>query len=204
MTGQRLGRRFDGARQYRLDLPPPGGDGAELVPHPRFPHLLVSPDARAWSYGASGRRGVPLPVAFTAKDGNGYRKSTAPGGKPIIYRARAVAETFLGPRPAGAVLRHLDGTRDNDAVSNLAYGTPVENFDDAVKHGTRRRVLTPRQVIGLLLTMRAGETDSVAARRLGVFSATVQQVREGRTYRHVAPCLPRRAAWRAMQAALSP
>jgi hypothetical protein len=47
-----------------------------------------------------------------------------------------VAETFIGPRPKGCVVRHKDGNRLNPKLSNLEYGTYSENTRDAVKHGT--------------------------------------------------------------------
>lgn len=47
-----------------------------------------------------------------------------------------VALTFIGPRPQGAQIRHLDGNRLNCHVDNLAYGTASENRYDSVLHGT--------------------------------------------------------------------
>lgn len=47
-----------------------------------------------------------------------------------------VALTFLGPRPDGQEVRHLDGNASNCALSNLAYGTRAENNLDKVRHGT--------------------------------------------------------------------
>lgn len=38
-----------------------------------------------------------------------------------------VAETFLGPRPAGHDVDHLDWNRHNNAVSNLRYLRSLEN-----------------------------------------------------------------------------
>lgn len=49
-----------------------------------------------------------------------------------------VAKTFHGPRPEGQVVRHLDGTRLNNAPGNLAYGTQTQNMRDAVLGGTHR------------------------------------------------------------------
>jgi hypothetical protein len=43
---------------------------------------------------------------------------------------------FVGPRPAGHEVRHLDGNRQNNRLSNLAYGTPAENGQDQLRHGT--------------------------------------------------------------------
>lgn len=47
-----------------------------------------------------------------------------------------VAAAFLGPRPSGLVVRHLDGNSQNNAASNLAYGTQQENTNDKELHGT--------------------------------------------------------------------
>lgn len=49
---------------------------------------------------------------------------------------KVVAEAFLGPRPAGQDIRHLDGNKLNCALSNLAYGTRSENELDKLRHGT--------------------------------------------------------------------
>lgn len=47
-----------------------------------------------------------------------------------------VADAFYGPRPAGFHVRHKDGVIHNVTAANLCYGTPKENADDKVKHGT--------------------------------------------------------------------
>lgn len=40
-----------------------------------------------------------------------------------ISVARAVARVFIGPRPKGDRVVHLDGDRSNNQASNLAFGT---------------------------------------------------------------------------------
>lgn len=50
-----------------------------------------------------------------------------------------VAAAFLGPRPEGAHVRHIDGTRDNNVPENLTYGTRSENTLDSVEHGTHNQ-----------------------------------------------------------------
>lgn len=47
-----------------------------------------------------------------------------------------VAEAFIGPRPPGQEVRHLDGDPKNCRLENLAYGTHVENERDKIRHGT--------------------------------------------------------------------
>jgi hypothetical protein len=49
---------------------------------------------------------------------------------------RLVLEAFVGPMPEGNVTRHLDGNCRNNHLSNLAYGTRLENSADMLRHGT--------------------------------------------------------------------
>ena len=56
--------------------------------------------------------------------------------KHIAYVHVEVATAFLGERPEGMVIRHLDGDPTNNCVDNLTYGTQVDNMNDARRHGT--------------------------------------------------------------------
>ena len=47
-----------------------------------------------------------------------------------------VAETFIGTRPEGMEVCHNDGSKTNNHVDNLRYGTSSENKLDNVRHGT--------------------------------------------------------------------
>jgi len=49
---------------------------------------------------------------------------------------RLVASAFLGPRPEGSEVRHLDGDSLNCRIGNLSYGTRSENNLDRGRHGT--------------------------------------------------------------------
>lgn len=58
-------------------------------------------------------------------------------GQPRTFRVhRLVGEAFLGPMPDGLQTRHLNGVRRDNRVENLRYGTPSENAQDSVRHGT--------------------------------------------------------------------
>lgn len=46
-----------------------------------------------------------------------------------------VLEAFVGPRPQGMVVRHLNGQQTDNRLENLSYGTPSENNFDLVRHG---------------------------------------------------------------------
>lgn len=47
-----------------------------------------------------------------------------------------VLTVFVGPGPDGMQCRHFDGNPANNHVSNLSWGTPLENHQDKVRHGT--------------------------------------------------------------------
>lgn len=71
-----------------------------------------------------------------------------------------VAEAFAGPRPAGMVVRHLDGDSTNCAASNLVYGTWSQNNHDCVRHGNhpaKSRTHCPRNHRLALPNLRAKE-----------------------------------------------
>lgn len=51
---------------------------------------------------------------------------------------RLVLLAFVGPRPSGLMVRHLDGDPSNNHLANLRYGTPQENNLDTLRHGRHR------------------------------------------------------------------
>lgn len=53
---------------------------------------------------------------------------------------KIVLLTFRGPRPPGAIIRHLNGDALDSRLENLAYGTPRQNNLDKVVHGTDHNV----------------------------------------------------------------
>lgn len=55
--------------------------------------------------------------------------------KKRIKVHHVIAELFIGPRPEGLLVRHLDDDRENNCVSNLAYGTYKDNSQDAIRNG---------------------------------------------------------------------
>lgn len=109
----------------------------EWRPVAGFPDYKVSSLGRVLSYRAW--RGNHGPRELLGSSNGIYRtvRMTAPSGDVLIrYVHHLVAEAFHGPRPAGQVIRHLDGDELNNAANNLLYGTPSENSFDTVRHGT--------------------------------------------------------------------
>jgi hypothetical protein len=58
-------------------------------------------------------------------------------GKTVTFDVHVlVAEAFLGPRPDGQEVCHIDGNPSNNQSCNLRYGTHRENEADKREHGT--------------------------------------------------------------------
>lgn len=103
---------------------------------------------------------------------------------------RAVAEAFLGPRPEGKQIRHLDGDRKNCSLSNLVYGTKLENEADKLRHGTRLRgeqmrhaKLTEADV--RQIRARRGERQEDLADEFGCTFSNISAIQRGVSWRHV-------------------
>ena len=49
---------------------------------------------------------------------------------------KLVLETFVGDRPEGMVCRHINGNSLDNRLHNLCWGTPQQNAQDSIRHGT--------------------------------------------------------------------
>ncbi len=121
-----------------------------------------------------------------------FRDSSDKRYKPR-YVHRMVADMFLPPRSEGQEVRHLDGNKLNNDVSNLAWGTRKQNVEDTRRHG---RMPLGAKVIGSILCeddvriiryllKREASLYSIA----GVFKTSVdaiRAIRTGRNWSHIA------------------
>lgn len=90
--------------------------------------------------------------------------------------------TFVGPRPTGAVVMHLDDDANNNAVTNLRWGTPQENMRDMVsktRGGTQK--LSVAQVQEIASRRSGGESGASLAREFGVSVQRVCDIYKGRS-----------------------
>src|SRR4051812_40020523 len=103
---------------------------------PGFPDYEVSNDGQVRSWKTW--RGAPGPRILKPVRVRDDRPSVVLYGDGRHARRevhRLVMLAFVGPRPAGMDIRHLDGDVQNNSIGNLAYGTRSENLLDAVRHG---------------------------------------------------------------------
>ena len=101
-------------------------------------------------------------------------------------------ETFVGLRPPGKECRHLDGNKTNNRITNLAWGTGVENQHDRILHGTmmqgeehHRAKLTNDDVLEIRRRAANGESHRVIAEDFPVIMDTISQIAKRRKWKHI-------------------
>jgi hypothetical protein len=115
------------------------------------------------------------------------------GGRATRKRVHVlVLEAFVGPRPARADVRHLNGIDDDNRLVNLAWGTRAENCADQALHGTRPRgtrkanaKLTEQDIPLLREGLASGTSQYALARQYGVSQQAVSAVARRITWSHV-------------------
>lgn len=98
----------------------------------------VNIDRRGWP-----RRWPELILKCAPSSTTGYPRFLAcdasrSGRRSWFNVHRMVAIAFLGPGPEGTEVCHIDGTRTNNYVGNLYWGTHSENLKDVVRLGKFR------------------------------------------------------------------
>jgi hypothetical protein len=121
-------------------------------------------------------------------NGQGYLAVSlvVPGVSRTQKRVHAlVASAFLPPKPSERhQVRHLNGNKHDNRACNLAWGTPKENADDRILHGTDpagernpQAVLSDAQAIEVFRAVRErGEDMDSVARRYGISRSGVKQI----------------------------
>jgi hypothetical protein len=97
--------------------------------------------------------------------------------------------TFVGPRPADCLGRHLDDDKNNNTLANLAYGTHIENNADALRnkvkpigarHGCAK--LTDEDI---KFTRESDASGAGLAVVYGVSVAQISRIRLRQAWRHL-------------------
>ncbi len=163
--------------------------GTEKYPIPSCPGYEVDFHGDVWS--TVPWRGTAERVLATQFDRDGYVKVRPSRDEREVNLTvhRLVAEAWIGPRPDGKQVRHVDGDPSNNAPWNLRYGTPSENAIDKVRHGRgplghshHKAKLSPGDLIDIFAGRDLGEPVRSIAKRHGVSHKAIQRVLTGQSY----------------------
>lgn len=105
-----------------------------------------------------------------------------------------VLTAFVCSKPEGLECRHLDGVRVNNRLSNLIWGTTLENSEDKKRHGTvspprgenhGRSKLNESAIRDIRARMVSGETAASVGRSYNISGHHVRKIANRRAWAHV-------------------
>lgn len=105
-----------------------------------------------------------------------------------------ILEAFCGPCPEGLEARHFpDGTKTNNAISNLIWGTRSQNFQDKWPQGTMPHgeshpmtTLTETDIREIRRLREEGAYQTTLAKKFGVTQGCIWNIINRKTWGHVA------------------
>lgn len=110
-----------------------------------------------------------------------------------VYIHDAVAAAFIGPKPEGFAVNHIDGVKTNNTPQNLEYVSHAQNMRHASDNGLLARgerhpssKLTEASVRALRADRVGGMPFSKLAAKHGVSVAVAFSVANRKSWRHVA------------------
>lgn len=159
---------------------------------PGYPGYYATASGRVWRAHKGRLYMVPTHAAVDGYRALKLKHETA--GFRSMFLHSLVALAFHGPRPRGLQVRHLDGNRLNNTADNLAYGSPLQNARDALRHGTLARgqavpqsKLTDLDVRWMRAYAQAGVRVYQIARAFRVSWQSAWRVVTRQTWTHVYP-----------------
>lgn len=160
--------------------------GTERHPIPSAPNYSADLHGRIWSTARNYRNG-PRPVSEVVEKSRGYSTIVLHVRRQRLHTTthKVVAEAWLGPRPEGLEVRHMDGSRTQSAPWNLRYGTKQDNATDMILAGRRyqlNRVLSDDQVVAIKADFAAGMQATEAGRKYGISTSAACKVKNGHSY----------------------
>lgn len=141
------------------------------------------------------KRLVKGSVLKSAKDRGGYLTvSLYIGGNRKTCRVHhLVAQTFIGDRPLGLVINHIDGCKTNNWAENLEYCTRSHNVQHAYNNGLAeigenhpKAKLTEAQVIEIRRLYASSKiTKKAIAKKFGVGRTCILNIIRCITWKHI-------------------
>ena len=104
-----------------------------------------------------------------------------------------IAQAFLGHRPSGMHINHIDGIKTNNRIENLEYCTPQENIIHAhllgltnpQKGNSRYNAKLVESDIPIIRRRCKDESNARIAKDYNVTADNIGHIRIGKTWKHV-------------------
>lgn len=139
--------------------------------------------------------GTGLPGLLSFSKTRGYltvELQTGPVKKRFTAH-RLVMLAFVGPRPAGKHINHIDGDKANNGPANLEYVTPSENQKHSFRLGLQslkgerhtQAKLTDPEIIEIRERAKSGETQVSIARDFGVAQSAISLIVRRKRWAHI-------------------
>ena len=114
-------------------------------------------------------------------------------GKPKTFDVhRLVAQTFLGPCPAGQVVRHGTAGMLDNSVQNLCYGSHQQNFQDRRRDGTYpagetspNAKLNDALIVQIRKECESGRSQRAIAKQFNVSQQQVSDIKLRKCWAHI-------------------
>jgi len=120
----------------------------------------------------------------------GYRMARIRRGTATLIAVHLlVLETFVGPRPSRETQgRHLDDDKNNNCLTNLAWGTQSENMQERqTTRGDSHAVfkLAPKDVQLIKTQLASGRTQRSIAAEFGISASFVSHINTGKAWAYL-------------------
>lgn len=165
------------------------------IPIPGVDGYLVDEAGTVWSAKPGRHRRYRSPHAIKPwRDEGGYLHVTLrPDGEKRGYAVHVlVSLAFLGERPDGATIAHMDGNTENNRPANLAYVSQRDNIAQKWSHGTmvcgeRSHLarIDDATAARIWHRIKIGASNAEVAQEFGVSRAYATAMRQGRVRKHI-------------------
>lgn len=132
-----------------------------------------------WTLHAKGKVLSPI------KGSNGYLYVGLTNGQGKTIRTLVhflVAQAFLGPRPDGLDICHIDGNCYNNSSTNLRYDSRHQNNLDVYRNGGKYGKLTPDQVYEIKKQLSENIPLKDIAAKYQVHPTSIYNLRKGKYF----------------------
>jgi len=155
----------------------------------------ISDRGRVMSHKYNGGNTERIMIPTTLPDG--YPKLFLVGDDGIRSRVKIhklVAEAFIGKKPDGLEINHIDGIKYNNDSENLEYVTSKENSQHAYRTGAWKPAvgekcvlakLKDAQVVEIRKLHKEGESACSISRKYGVSPTTIKDIVKWKTWKHL-------------------